>query len=633
MKDVSSAESNYDLALESNALLTSSETVGRQRSYISMLIRICYAKAQLYTSAFKRDDRNLPLLKEALVLNDQALNEYLKFQARHPGRNSLYFSDLSAYNLLEQKLAIVFLLHESSDAVLDVKSLFTLAEQMKGQSLRQSMIEADAQQFGGLPQHLINMEYDLDVGITYHEKRLFEAKTTSNVVNDSLIDVHKSQLFRFQLQKDSLLEVFENDYPDYYQLKYSRSVVNIDEIQSMLDTDEALIEYFVGDTGVYAFSIKKYQADVIEIPIDFSLKKGVRELRESIYGYWITGSQSDEMYGLATDQYRETARLLHEKLIEPLGTGLPKKLIIIPDGILDYLPFETLLSETPKVGDQFGDYEYLLKEYQISYNYSATLWHELNKRESGKSRKSMLCYAPAFENDTAYVQDLVSLRNGLRNLKFNTEEAVAVNNIIGGDLYIGRDATEADFLTRADEYRIIHLSTHGKANDKMGDYSFIAFSEIADSTLDNERLYVRELYNMDIDADMVVLSACETGLGELRRGEGIIGLARGFTYAGARSTVTSLWSVDDAQTAKLMKRFYVYIKNGLDKDEALRQAKLDRIAEGVHADPYFWASFVAAGNMNPIDLTAPFKWWYAGLGILGIMLLGFGWRRIRSGNT
>jgi CHAT domain-containing protein len=173
---------------------------------------------------------------------------------------------------------------------------------------------------------------------------------------------------------------------------------------------------------------------------------------------------------------------------------------------------------------------------------------------------------------------------------------------MNGDIVAGRAATEEKFCSVADRYRIIHLSTHGKADNRVGDYAFIAFAEVPDS-LENELLFVRELYNLSLNADLVVLSACETGTGKLQRGEGIISVARAFAYAGAKSIVTSLWEVNDQSTAELTRYFYRELRMGADKDEALRKARLRYIREASvrQAHPFFWAAFQCVGDTRPFS--------------------------------
>jgi CHAT domain-containing protein len=192
-------------------------------------------------------------------------------------------------------------------------------------------------------------------------------------------------------------------------------------------------------------------------------------------------------------------------------------------------------------------------------------------------------------------------RKDLQPLAHSGEEVSGVQKMLGGDVFYGKDATEERFVQLAGGYRILHLATHGKANDEAADYSFLAFSEKKDS-LENELLYVRDLYNLSLNADLVTLSACETGAGKLERGEGIISLARAFTYAGAKSIVTTLWSVQDERTKDLMLDFYRNLKKGMNKDEALRETKLAYLFKNNHAaaHPFFWAGVVAMGEMTPL---------------------------------
>ena len=225
--------------------------------------------------------------------------------------------------------------------------------------------------------------------------------------------------------------------------------------------------------------------------------------------------------------------------------------------------------------------------------------------------------------------DLSQNRLALGPLQYNDDEVLVIDALVGADVFVDSLATEDRFTSLAGDYRILHLSTHGKANDKVGDYSFLAFYE-QDDSLENEWLYNRELYNLKLNADMVVLSACETGIGELQRGEGIISLARGFSYAGAKSIITTLWSVDDKSTMRLMENFYANLKSGQSKDAALRQAKLDylKTSRDIGDEPYFWAGFIPVGDMSPVELDGGWRnWWVYGLVSLGALIFLFSYFR------
>lgn len=202
------------------------------------------------------------------------------------------------------------------------------------------------------------------------------------------------------------------------------------------------------------------------------------------------------------------------------------------------------------------------------------------------------------ESDTI---GILTFRKAFSALEASGEEVITASKIWKGDYYISSEATEDKFKKVADNYRIIHLSTHGVADNRAGDYSYLAFAQVPDS-VENELLYVRDLYNMHLNADLVILSACETATGEMKLGEGIISLARAFAYAGAKSMVTSLWVANDVTTKNLMREFHTYLKKGLPKAQALRLAKLRYLDKhaGEVSHPFFWAGFVPIGDMSPI---------------------------------
>ena len=262
----------------------------------------------------------------------------------------------------------------------------------------------------------------------------------------------------------------------------------------------------------------------------------------------------------------------------------------------------------------------------LSYSYSATLLAEMSSIKHSSYRKDFIGFAPSFGADN---QDGVTMRNrrfALAPLNFNNKEISDVRKILGtGDVYFGKDATEERFKKDASKYSIIHFATHGMANDRDPDFSLLAFSEIRDS-IENEFLYVSDLYNMKLNADLVVLSACETGLGELRRGEGVISLARGFSYAGAKSIFTTMWSVNDQSTSMIIESFYKYLKEGKDKDEALFLAKSDYLksANNNSAHPFLWAPYIIIGDTSAMKLGSNWIWLYLTIGgCVLIIISGF----------
>jgi CHAT domain-containing protein len=317
-------------------------------------------------------------------------------------------------------------------------------------------------------------------------------------------------------------------------------------------------------------------------------------------------------------QYITAAKQLYHHLLAPVADKLTQSLIIVPDGVLGYIPFEALLIEEVTDKYNYPTFPYLLNKHSISYTYSATLLQEMQQRQHlQKPSKELLAMAPFYAEGYSQTRDIISREVVLDTVAasssiFSTNEfsplpnsgieVETISSIWTGDYFLGNDATEILFNDMASYYQILHLATHGQADYRYGDYSFLAFSQLPDS-IENELLYVRDIYNLQLNADLVVLSACDAGIGELKKGEGVISLARAFAYAGAKSMVTSLWKVNDASTKDLMINLHQNLKSGMTKDQAVQQAKLKYISDQSEKDlshPYFWGSFIAIGDMSPL---------------------------------
>jgi CHAT domain-containing protein len=369
-----------------------------------------------------------------------------------------------------------------------------------------------------------------------------------------------------------------------------------------------LLEYFTGDSSLFLFVVRPDTFLVQEVKRDFPLEAWIDSLRFGLYGYYAAdkGLRTDSLRLSALNSYIRHAQLLQQKLIAPVAAYLPENVILVPDGPLGYIPFDALLTGAPEDSNNFKSYPYLLQQHQFSYTYSATLLREMrDKKHRQEPEKDFAAFAPFYNGDTTLLASMYAydelMRKDLQPLVYSGPEVAAAAKLMKGETIAGSAATEERFTSTAGNYRILHLATHGRADNRVGDYAFLAFTELKDS-IENELLYVKDLYNLQLNADLVVLSACETGIGKLQRGEGIISLARAFAYAGAKSIVTSLWSVNDKSTSELMRFFYRELRRGKDKDEALRLARQRLLRESNvrNAHPFFWAAFVPLGDMRGV---------------------------------
>jgi CHAT domain-containing protein len=486
---------------------------------------------------------------------------------------------------------------------------FEYNEQIKAGLLQAQLKESDALAYSNIPDSLLKKESMLRTGIAWRDKQRQEKLMTAKSESDSTVLTISSTLFDLHQDYETLKQNLEKNYPEYYRLKYDTKTVSEEDVQKkLLSPRQTLLSYFVGDSSIFAFVVKLDTFAVYTIKKDFPIEMYVKQLRDGLYGYQTAAVKTEKLYEAKADSFAQAAFQLHQKLIGPLSILLTKEVILVPDGVLGYIPFDVLLSEKPKDATKFKSHHYFGKDHIISYNYSATLWQEMqNKKHKTEPTKNFVGYAPYYNGDTTVLSQIfandLTMRKGLDSLKYSGEEVFKAQKLMGGESVLDKKATKKTFEETASNYRIIHLATHGKANDKAGDYCFLAFTEQKDS-IDNELLYVRDIYNLSLNADLVVLSACETGIGELKRGEGIVSLARAFAYSGAKSMVTSLWSVNDKSTMQIMENFYRNLRKGQTKNYALWKAKQDywEKAKGEFAHPFYWSSFIPIGDMKPVKM-------------------------------
>ncbi len=507
------------------------------------------------------------------------------------------------YHIFENAIKVYLQLAELCPAEGYDQMAFSFAEKAKSNLLLESFKNAQAKSFAGIPADLLQREYDLGIELSYYEQKRFQESNRPQP-NDSLLANYNDQIFQIRQDRASLIRQFESDYPDYYRLKYDAGVATVSSLQSQLKSGQTLIEYFVGDENMYVFLIAPDEYRIAKIPKDSSLQTRIQHLRQGITAYHQSGQKSEALYNESNNLFAENAHELYESLIAPLGP-LNQELIIVPDGILGHLPFEILLKTKPEESHHFNSHPYLINDHTIAYNFSATLWQLMRKKQYHSN--GLLSMAPGFPSTLTGNIAKVEERK-LGPLLHNTAEVKAVQALLGGRKLGGTAATLSQFKQHAPNYRFIHLATHAQLEDRDIHYSFLAFSPSLDSSV-SDKLFIRDLYDLRLACDMVVLSACETGVGKWQSGEGIVSLARGFAYAGAKSIITSLWSANDRSTAQIMESFYTHLKDGLSKKEALRQAKLQFLSsqkDPLNTHPFYWATFVPIGDLETSIHTASY---------------------------
>ena len=336
----------------------------------------------------------------------------------------------------------------------------------------------------------------------------------------------------------------------------SVSAIDTSALRALLPADETLVEYFYGGDELYTFVATRDGVSATRLD-GGGLAADVIALRRAIQ------QPSDS-------SWKEPARKLYLRLVAPVRERLgTPNLVVVPHGALHYLPFNALND-----GDRL-----LVQSYAIRLLPAATVLKFL-QAEPPEKPGTLLALGNPDLGDKEY------------DLPFAQAEAEAVAKTMPHSrALVRRDASRAAFRKYASDFRFIHIASHGDFEPERPLDSSVL---LAPEGTDDGRLTVSDLYSMRIGADLVTLSGCETGLGRIANGDDVVGLTRGFLYAGTRTIVASLWQVDDRATGDLMIAFYRSIANGLSKRDALRAAQLEQLGKQRH--PYFWAAFQLTGS-------------------------------------
>ncbi|MDO8367719.1 MAG: CHAT domain-containing protein [Saprospiraceae bacterium] len=490
----------------------------------------------------------------------------------------------------EAAMHVARLLFEKTGQIVWLEKGFSIAERSKAALLLEAL------QDNLVRQRLSGIDKRFDE-LTALRQNLssFDKKLLLNPASEQ-VPQWRIEADAIQGQIANLEQTLSKDYPNL--TAFETNSVNLLPIHGDYSADETLVEYFLSEEWVDIFVFQKDKPSVWNrIPNDADL--------QSLIGRYLAFFGND--YAILNDPagYFQTAYTLWQKLLPP-ETANASKLTILPDGILNFVPFEALLTAmdgTPSLRNA----AYLLRKQSLRYGWSLAVLRQQKDLKSSASNY-LLSIAPGFVHRERGLAPLVNADFDWRGI-----EGWDNHNLSG------QSADEQHFMKEADGYRVLHFSTHAFAegNPRI---------ELMDRSL-----LLPDLYALPLQADLVMLSACETGLGKEEKGEGVMSLARAFAQAGAACIVSSLWSVNDQSTNRLLRYFYDNIRQGKTSGTALREAKLAYLSDAeigsAAQSPYFWAGLVVVGDDRAIE--QPWGWRVWGmLGAGGILLL-MGWLFLR----
>jgi len=419
--------------------------------------------------------------------------------------------------------------------------------------------------------------YKIPLGIRNKELELKkEIYNLKHLLKSSPKDSIKNLLFNKQRVydkfKDSLNSTFEKDLFS----EINKTLSSLKNAQEELTDNNTLIISYIWDKtenqydALFGVAITKQNSLVFKIDGLENFNKSIETYRKIISKPFNNASDIEFYKNESNELFN---RLFPNDTVKKLVKN-HTKLIVIPDSDLQYIPFESLIT---------NNNDYLIKSHEISYLYSMSFLKE-NRKLNRNPESNLIGFAPStFTN------------KNLNNLPRSITEVETIKNLIGGEIFIKSKAKKNIFLSQIKHYQIIHLSTHADANDSISPW--IAFND--------EKLYLNELYTTKTQASLVVLSTCKSSLGKINSGEGVFSLARGFFYSGANSVISSLWNVNDKSTEEIIINFYKYIKKGEPKSKALRYAKLDYLNSHSLSElsPFYWSPLILIGDDSSINLS------------------------------
>lgn len=451
---------------------------------------------------------------------------------------------------------------------------FYFAEKSKSAVLLDAIADAEAKSFSGIPVELLEEEKSLKASITLCNQKLAQKPPAEEekYLRETSFNLNRSY--------ETFIKKLEHEFPEYFNLKFNTTTPSISQLQSKLKSETAILSYFIDDKNsrLYIFQITSSHYKIIERALPQDFDRLTRGFRNSLFFNDIK-------------TYLTTGTSLSSLLLPKHMHRSVKELMIVPTGRLSIIPFEALFTGEVNADDQYQSLPYLVKEFSIRYEFAAGLMLQTSSPRKTTSPSILLC-APVTFPKKDNLDDLPGTEVEVKEI----DQLFASRNF-NRKLFLHKQADEK--LVKSDgikDYAYIHFATHGVVDEASPELSRIFLQ--SDEGAEDGNLFAGEIYNLQLSANLVTLSACQTGLGKISKGEGVIGLSRALVYAGAENIIVSYWNVADASTAELMKDFY---KQTLDRpsdgfSENLRQAKMKMINNPAYAAPYYWAPFILIGS-------------------------------------
>lgn len=540
----------------------------------------------------------------------------------------------------------------SGAALNDAAEAFKISEQSRARSLLDMLNETGANVTEGVPVQLLTRKQEIQARQQEIAQTLTGASFSEETNKKSNSDLEK-ELDTLATEMESVEAQIRTSSPRYASLTKPQPLTLQETQQQVLDANTTLLEYSLGNQNSYLWAVTQSSVSLYKLSSrktidDQAIAARVQmipaKLRSPIAGINLPASQATRGLGLNTSAnagpaagFADASNKLYQMAVAPASSAIGKnRILVVPDGALNYIPFEALVTQPG--GSDYATLPYLIKTNEIAYAPSSSVVALIRKQAAAKSTsKNVLVIAdPVFNSDDPRAKGIAAVATGgadtrglglssaltdvagtpsssntgapaqglmlarLLGTRTEAEQIAKLMQTSGGktDLLMDLNASEEGILSKdLNSYRVIHIATHGLLNAERPQFTGVVLSLVGNKQADGF-LRTNEIFNLKLGAPLVMLSACETGLGKEKRGEGVIGLTRAFMYAGAPTVGVSLWSVADNSTALLMSDFYkrMMTGQGMAPNAAMRASQNAMIDGKKYSAPFFWAPFVLVGD-------------------------------------
>ncbi|MEZ4886594.1 MAG: CHAT domain-containing tetratricopeptide repeat protein [Chitinophagales bacterium] len=576
----------------------------RQHRFSKLFLRVIVKKGKTYYKKYFHDSNDINDLRrgiKTLKIGVQLL-DYIRtnFQIEY---SKLVISK-NANEICEYALQSAFILWKQTGNGEYLEECFYFSEKNRAMVLLEALKDTQAKLTANIPAELLEEEKNIRIALTFVEKKLQQLQSKTKPNQTAIVQLQE-QLFNHHQVYEDLLEKYETVYPAYFQLKFNIETSSISAIQKHLKIKNTLIQYFVGEQEIFIFCLQKNSVGLKTVAKPAHFKHLIEQLQHSVV--W-----SDE------DIFVDTAIELYKLLIQPIEDQISNcsQLTIIRNDTLHLLPFDLLISPSMLQQRKFNKLPYLICKYEIIYHYSATTWlYCLQKQaQSIILTDNFLGLAPVNFHEAENIglamdtskgkSQILRSSSGQEDLVSLPNTAIEVKEVynlfhyrkLDAKAFLYNAASKQILFKEAPNYKYLLISTHGFVHNSRSNLSGIYLSKNSntENIQDENILTISEAYNLDLSADLVVLSSCSSGVGAFQQGEGIMAMNRGFLYAGANNIIFTQFDIPDEASSQLVKLLFEEILAGKSYANALRKAKLTLLKEENNS-PQDWAGFSLIG--------------------------------------